>query len=279
MDKLLRSVFRLGFVAGTAGVVDTFFLYNVDGGYRGVVYDRARGILPNTLNEGTSIVVPWLQNVTLFDIRDRPKVISTVTGTKDLQQVNISLRVLYRPLGDKLPDILSGVGPDYDERVLPGIGNEVLKAVVAQYKADELLLRREDISARIAQDLREKCRKFHVVLDDVSITHLTFSREYTRAIEAKQVAEQEAERQLYVVMKAEQERKANIIRAEGESNAAKLISNAMESNGNALIELRRIEAAKDIANTLAKNKGITYLPSGGGSGNGKDGNSLLLGIN
>lgn len=279
MDKLLRSVFRLGFVAGTAGVVDTFFLYNVDGGYRGVVYDRARGILPNTLNEGTSIVVPWLQNVTLFDIRDRPKVISTVTGTKDLQQVNISLRILYRPLGDKLPDIFSGVGPDYDERVLPGFGNEVLKAVVAQYKADELLLRREDISARIAQDLREKCRKFHVVLDDVSITHLTFSREYTRAIEAKQVAEQEAERQLYVVMKAEQERKANIIRAEGESNAAKLISNAMESNGNALIELRRIEAAKDIANTLAKNKGITYLPSGGGSGNGKDGNSLLLGIN
>lgn len=279
MDKLLRSVFRLGFVAGTAGVVDTFFLYNVDGGYRGVVLDRVRGILPNTLNEGTSIVVPWLQNVTLFDIRDRPKVISTVTGTKDLQQVNISLRILYRPLGDKLPDIFSGVGPDYDERVLPGFGNEVLKAVVAQYKADELLLRREDISARIAQDLREKCRKFHVVLDDVSITHLTFSREYTRAIEAKQVAEQEAERQLYVVMKAEQERKANIIRAEGESNAAKLISNAMESNGNALIELRRIEAAKDIANTLAKNKGITYLPSGGGSGNGKDGNSLLLGIN
>lgn len=279
MDKLLRSVFRLGFVAGTAGVVDTFFLYNVDGGYRGVVFDRFRGILPNTLNEGTSIVVPWLQNVTLFDIRDRPKVISTVTGTKDLQQVNISLRVLYRPLGDKLSDILSSVGPDYDERVLPGIGNEVLKAVVAQYKADELLLRREDISARIAQGLREKCGKFHLILDDVSITHLTFSREYTKAIEAKQVAEQEAERQLYVVMKAEQERKANIIRAEGESNAAKLISNAMESNGNALIELRRIEAAKDIANTLAKNKGITYLPSGGGSGNGKDGNSLLLGIN
>jgi len=52
----------------------------------------------------------------------------------------------------------------------------------------------------------------------------------------------------------------------------------MASNGSALIELRRIEAAKDIAETLAKNKGITYLPSGG-SGNGKDGNSLLLGIN
>lgn len=278
MDKLLRSVFRLGFVAGTAGVVDTFFLYNVDGGYRGVVFDRFRGILPKTLTEGTSFVVPWLQNVTLFDVRDRPKVISTVTGTKDLQQVNISLRVLFRPIGEKLSDILSLVGPDYDERVLPGIGNEVLKAVVAQYKADELLLKREDISKRIADGLRERAGKFHLVLDDVSITHLTFSREYTKAIESKQVAEQEAERQTYVVQKAEQEKKANVIRAQGESSAAKLISDAMASNGSALIELRRIEAAKDIAETLAKNKGITYLPSGG-SGNGKDGNSLLLGIN
>jgi prohibitin 1 len=57
-------------------------------------------------------------------------VINSVTGTKDLQMVNISLRVLSRPVEERLPEIFSKIGIDFDERVLPGVGNEVLKAVV-----------------------------------------------------------------------------------------------------------------------------------------------------
>ena len=58
--------------------------------------------------------------------------INSVTGTKDLQHVNISLRVLSRPVEQKLPEIFSKIGIDFDERVLPGVGNEVLKAVVVR---------------------------------------------------------------------------------------------------------------------------------------------------
>lgn len=112
------------------------------------------------------------------------------------------------------------------------------------------------------------------MLDDVSITHLVFGKEFTNAIEQKQVAQQEAERQTYVVAKAEQEKKAAIIRAEGEAEAALLISKALEDSGSGLIEVRRIDAAKDVAETLSKNRGLTYLPSGG-----KDGSNLLLGLN
>ena len=65
------------------------------------------------------------------------------TGTRDLQTVDLSLRILFRPEEKKLPDILNNIGIDYDERVLPSIGNEVLKAVVAQYNAEELLTKRE----------------------------------------------------------------------------------------------------------------------------------------
>lgn len=66
----------------------------------------------------------------IFDIRTRPRSVATVTGTKDMQMVNISLRVLSRPEVDHLPWIYSRLGTDYDERILPSIVNETLKAVV-----------------------------------------------------------------------------------------------------------------------------------------------------
>ena len=62
--------------------------------------------------------------------------IHSSTGTRDMQTVDLSLRILFRPVEEKLPEILNNLGPDYDERVLPSIGNEVLKSVVAQYNAD-----------------------------------------------------------------------------------------------------------------------------------------------
>jgi prohibitin 1 len=62
--------------------------------------------------------------------------IHSTTGTRDMQTVDLSLRILFRPVEEKLPEILNNLGQDYDEKVLPSIGNEVLKAVVAQYNAD-----------------------------------------------------------------------------------------------------------------------------------------------
>jgi regulator of protease activity HflC (stomatin/prohibitin superfamily) len=86
---------------------------------------------------------------TVFDVRVRPRIVSSRTGTKDLQQVQLSLRVLSRPKVDKLPEIMVNLGEDWDERVLPSIVNEVLKATVAQYDAEQLLTEREAVSRKI----------------------------------------------------------------------------------------------------------------------------------
>jgi len=92
----------------------------------------------------------------------------------------------------------------------------------------------------------------------VSITHLTFSREYTNAVEAKQVAQQEAERAKYVVMKANQEKEAIIIKAEGEAQSAALVGKAIKENP-AFIKLRKIDAARDIANVVSNSGQRVYL--------------------
>lgn len=187
-------------------------------------------------------------------------------------KVNISLRVLSRPIEEELPQIYSEIGADFAERVLPSIGNEVLKSVVAHYNAEELLSKRAEVSHQIRSTLETRASTFHIILDDVSITHLTFGREFARAIENKQVAQQEAETQAYLVAKADQERKAAIIRAEGEAEAAELISKAMASAGNGLIEVRRIDTAKEVAAILSRGRNVTYLP------NSKGGSNMLLGL-
>jgi prohibitin 1 len=244
----------------------------VDGGERAVMFDRFRGVLKDTSAEGTHFMVPIIQSPTIYDVRTRPKSLSSVTGTKDLQQVNLTLRVLCRPNVEQLSTIHLNLGPDYDDRVLPSIGNEVLKATVAQYNADELLTRRQEVTEQIAKSLRKRADDFGILLEDVALTHLSFSHEYSRAIEAKQVAQQDAERAKFEVMKSEQEREAAVIRAEGESESAKLISQATRSAGPALIELRRIEAAREVAKTLSGSKNIVYLPGGNGS-------NMLIGVN
>ncbi len=219
------------------------------------------------MGEGTWFRIPFVQVPVIMDVRAKPRSIHSVTGTKDLQMVNISLRVLSRPQEQKLPEIYRTLGTDFEDRILPSLGNEVLKAVVAQYNAEELLSKRAVVSAGIRNALIERANHFSLTLDDVSITHLTFGKEFARAIENKQVAQQEAETQAYVVQKSDQERKAAVIRAEGEAEAADLISKAMAQAGNGLIEVRRIDTAKEVANSLSKSRNVTYLPAGNNGAN------------
>ncbi|KAF2809053.1 uncharacterized protein BDZ99DRAFT_499379 [Mytilinidion resinicola] len=254
-------------------------IYDVKGGTRAVIFDRISGVKEDIKNEGTHFLIPWLQKSIIYDVRTRPRNISTTTGSKDLQMVSLTLRVLHRPEVKMLPKIYQNLGQDYDERVLPSIGNEVLKAIVAQFDAAELITQREAVSNRIRADLLKRANEFNIALEDVSITHMTFGKEFTRAVEEKQIAQQEAERARFIVEKAEQERQANVIRAEGEAEAADTISKAVAKSGDGLIMIRRIETQKDIAQMLAGNPNVSYLPGGGSSGGqGQSGGNFLLGL-
>jgi prohibitin 1 len=240
----------------------------------GCFFSRARRFCspPRPKKRQRALIFPLPLPLSLSNDNQKTKKQKQKTNKKtDLQMVNMTLRILSKPSEAKLANIFKSLGTDWEERVLPSIGNEVVKAVVAQYNAEQLLTNRDKVSAAVRAALTERADDFGIVLDDVAITHLSFGVEFTRAVEMKQVAEQDAERARFVVLKAEQERNAAVIRAEGESEAARLISDATRAAGPGLVELRRIEAARDIAETMARSPNVAYLPGGG--------SNMLLSIN
>ncbi|KAI9764241.1 MAG: Prohibitin-1, subunit of the prohibitin complex (Phb1p-Phb2p) [Geoglossum simile] len=276
MANTLSAIYKYAIPAAIGLSLAQNSIYDVKGGTRAVIFDRLSGVQDTVVNEGTHFLIPWLQKSIIYDVRTKPRNISTTTGSKDLQMVSLTLRVLHRPEVKMLPKIYQSLGTDYDERVLPSIGNEVLKAIVAQFDAAELITQREAVSNRIRTDLLKRAQEFNIALEDVSITHMTFGKEFTKAVEQKQIAQQDAERARFIVEKAEQERQANVIRAEGEAESAETISKAVAKAGDGLIMIRRIEASREIAQTLAGNPNVTYLP--GGEGKDGKGSSLLLGL-
>merc|ERR1711892_464902 len=253
---------RIGVGVALAGGIVNSALFNVDGGHRAVIFDRFAGVKQQVVGEGTHFMIPWVQTPIIYDIRARPKNVPTITGSKDLQNVNITLRVLFRPKADALPGIYTTLGQDYDDRLLPSITNEVLKAVVAEFDAGELITQRETLSMRVHKELTARSEQFGLILDDISITHLTFGKEFTAAVELKQVAQQEAEKARFLVEKAEQVKTASVISAEGDTEAAELLARAFAEAGEGLVELRRIETAEDIASNLSQARSVVYLPQG-----------------
>jgi len=184
------------------------------------------------LGEGMHMRVPIVMSVKNLSVRVNKNEINAAASSKDLQTLNADIALNWHIAPDKVNSVYQQIGDS--EQIVSSIINpavsEVVKAATAKKNAEQIITQRTELKQEIDMALSERLMDYGLLVDDVSLVNFSFSPEFSRSIEAKQVAEQEAKQAEYTALKAEQDAKATINRAKGKAEAQRLQNQTLTDN-------------------------------------------------
>lgn len=221
------NALRLFVVLLALALLSTFIVV-VPVGERGVLL-RLGAVQPRILDEGVHLIVPGLQAVKTLSVRLQSHLQKSEAATRDLQDVSLDLAVRWHLPPDRLPAVYQRLGEPQAivSKVLePGV-EDGLKTVVATMTAEQLITERDAFRKRLETLLSDRLSPFDLVLDGVDLVQLDFSPRFRAAVEAKQVAEQDARRAAYEAITAQRQAAARVYRAEGEAKAQQLLKTTL----------------------------------------------------
>ena len=169
-------------------------LKTIGTGQVGVVtqYGRVTG---RELTEGLSFVMPWgLNNVTVYDIKVQKEAVTSTAASKDLQDVSSQIVVNYNLERGSVSRVHQTIGALYIDKIVTPAINEVFKAASAEYTAAELITERSKLKTIAQKTLTDRLAPYGIKVSELSIVDFKFSDSFGKAIEEKQVAQQNAER-------------------------------------------------------------------------------------
>jgi prohibitin 2 len=195
-----------------------------------------------TLAEGIHLINP-LSRIKEVEVRlTTYRINNASAGTKDLQQIHTDIVLNYRLDGAQAAHIYKEFGLDLQERVVFPAMSESLKAITAHYTSEELITKRDLVSARVKEEVAGKLVKYGVLVGDISLVNFGFSAEYQKAIEAKVIAMQSKLKAEQDLQRIEVEAKQEIAKAEGRAKAIQIETQAINSQGGAsYVQLKAIE--------------------------------------
>ena len=201
----------------------------IGAGERGVVFSNGTGVEDRVLSEGLHFRIPFVESVTSLSIQVQKNDVKAEAASKDLQTVSTDIVVNWHLDSSKVNRIYQNIGDEKAvvDRILTPAVNEVVKAAVARKTAEEILQKRPELKADIDESLRARLATYNVILDDVSIVNVDFSKEFNAAIEQKQVAEQEAKKAQFVADKAVKDAEAAVNTAKGQAEAQRLVQQTL----------------------------------------------------
>lgn len=193
----------------------------IDAGHRGIVLNFG-AVSDNILSEGLHFRVPIVQSIVEIDVKVKKNETQANASSQDLQSISTNIALNYHLDPTKVHLLYKTVGVEYERNIIDPAVQEVVKKVTAQYTASELITKRGDVSSKIKDSLDERLSKYYVIVDDFSIKDFQFSKAFAEAIEAKQEAEQLAQKAERDLQRIETEAKQKIATAKAEAESQRL---------------------------------------------------------
>lgn len=221
------SIKGVGGLALAGLIIVLFLILNpiviIGPGERGVVFSRFSGVKDQVMMEGMNFRIPAIENIVKFDIKTKKMERVSQGASKDLQEVNLRTVVNYHLDGEKVSKLYQEVGMDYERKVIEPAIQEAVKAGTALFPVESIIVERPKLKAIITETLGAKLKIYDIIVEDVNLTDITFSQEFNRVVEQKQIEEQKIKTAEYKKRQAEQYKQQVILEAEAEAEKQRLI--------------------------------------------------------
>ena len=241
------NVYKVGKIARIVGTVVVLLLLltwlnpfvMIGPGERGVIM-RLGAVEERVLGEGLHFRIPVIEQVINLDVRNHKLEVDALSYSKDLQNVDTKIALNFHLDPRSVNHMWQEIGADYETRIIGPAIQESVKAATAQFTAAELVSERPKVKEEIKASLVERLSPRHIDVDDFSIMNFQFSDSYEKAIEEKQVAEQNALKAQNDLRRIQVEAEQRVTQAKAEAEAIKIQTEALQQNQN----LVRLEAVK-----------------------------------
>jgi regulator of protease activity HflC (stomatin/prohibitin superfamily) len=234
----------------------------VPAGHRGVVLWWG-SVEKRVMGEGLNFKVPMAERVIKVDVRVQPHPFKEIdAASKEYQMVKLTGMMNFHIDPAYVNDLYQKVGLDFANKVIDPAFNDFVKEVVPNYPITEILPKREEIRKRAMLKLGDNLARYHIVVDDIYFANIRFTPEYEKAIEAKQVAQQQVETQRQILAQREIEAQQKVATAKGEAESILVVAQGQAKANDALS--RSISSILVQYKSIEKWNGILPQVSGGG---------------
>ncbi|MEG4072636.1 prohibitin family protein [Microcoleus sp. Pol14C2] len=219
-------------------ILSNFFVI-VNAGERGVLMQFGK-VQEQVLGEGIHVIFPTVYTVKKLTVRVQKQESSAEASSKDLQDVFTDVALNWHIIPEEANAIFQQIGDEKEvvARIIDPAVEEVLKAVMAKYTAEEIITKRGEVKAAVDDSLTLRLVTYHIAVDDISLVHVHFSERFSEAVEAKQIAEQEAKTGEFLALKAVKQAEAKVNLAKGEAEVQRLLRDNLTPE---LLERQAIE--------------------------------------
>ena len=242
-EKTLEAIELRGPKPRTIGIFIVFFfifiiLWScfaiVPAGHRGVVLWWG-SVEKRIMGEGLNFKVPIAERVIKVDVKVQPHPFKEIdASSKEYQMVKMTGMMNFHIDPAYVNDLYQKVGLDFADKVIDPAFNDFVKEVVPTYPIGEILPKREEIRKRAMAKLGENLARYHIIVDDIYFANIRFSPEYEKAIEAKQVAQQQVETQRQILAQREIEAQQKVATAKGEAESIQVVAQGQAKANDAL---------------------------------------------